>query len=486
MKDFCRLAAAAALLTCLAAACSDKGEPQAAPAAPKVEFVIEEESLSVPVDSSVRFVANIIEGTDLSTGWWVDDVKIAETPGVTWTFSQLGTFVVRFEAANSLGTVEKSYSVTVNGIPLQVEYSDPSEEVSAVVGTALELSVTVTGGDKSVQHLWTLDGESVSDGTAFSYTFSEAEAGVHSVAYYGVNSDGMSASHAWTVNVSDLPLEFSFTPSGTDVSATQGDAVEFSATVLHGSKGLSCSWTLDGTEVSSGTSYSYECTATGTFTIAFSASNAAGESVSRSWTLNVTEHVEQTYMFLDAENLSAVPSFVTGNNVGGVSVVQLVANPYVTASNSGTRAFIDDLRPTSWANSGYVQFMTSSVPGSELAKYTAIRVKVWIGTSEYVPHMTLVRSGNESSLPTKVNGEDFYPSASTQANWESLIRRDDWNVLEYSIVTGNYPKAAATSLADIDQFQFRMTVGWSNGSASKDASSTNLRYVYFDDVEFVE
>lgn len=474
------------MLAGIASACSDDKEPQAVPAAPKVEFAIDGDALSVPVDSSVRFVANIIEGTDLSTGWWVDDVKIAETPSVTWTFSQIGTFVVRFEVSNTLGTVEKSYSVTVNGIPLEVEYSDTSESVSAVAGVALTLSVTIIGGDKSVQHLWTLDGESVSETAEFSYVFSEAQAGMHTVTYYGVNSDGMSASRTWTVSVSDLPLEMSFTPSEVDVSAMVGDVVEFSATALHGSKGLSCRWMLDGTEVSSGTSYSYDCTAAGTFTVDFAASNDAGESVSRSWTLYVTERVEQTMMFLDAEELSAVPSFVTANNVGGVSVVQIVANPHVTAANPGTRVFIDDLRPTTWANSGYVQFMISGVPGAELAKYTAVRVKVWIGTSEYVPHMTLVRSGNEFSLPTKVNGEDFYPGSSSQANWERLVRREDWNVLEYSVVTGNYPKAAATSLADVDQFQLRMTVSWSNGSASKDASATNLRYVYFDDVEFVE
>ena len=458
--------------------------PVEKPAAPKVEYSPAGGELELFVGEDATFEAKILEGTSLKTAWYVDGVKVSSTPSVNWVFNELGTVTLRFEATNELGTETRDFTVTVKGIPLEVSFTAEGDELAAVVGTALQVGAEVTGGDKGTVHSWTLDGAPAGDGISVSLNFGEEDTGAHTLTYNGQNIDGMTATKTWTVNVTDLPLEFSFTPAEEELSRMEEKTVNFTAGIIHGSKGVSYSWKVDGTEVSTAASYTHDCTAQGTFSISFNATNAAGENVSRTWTLLVTEKTDTGYIYLDAEGKDSVPAFVSGNTASEGSCVKLVDNPYPTSVNNASKVFIDDLRPTTWANSGYVQIMLNQLPTTERSEYTRIRVKVYLGASAYVPYM-YVPLANKSSLPAKINGTDFYPSASSQANWNSLVRTDDWNILEYDIMTGNYGFTEPKTLADLDQIQFRFTVLWGNGSAPAAASDTNARVVWFDDVELL-
>ena len=152
-------------------ACTPEAAPKEDPVAPEFSFLIAETSFSVDVDSTVFFGAELLKGTDVQTVWSVNGEKVAGTPSVKWTFSELGVFTVNFQASNSLGKVEKEYTVTVLGIPLVVSYSVEAPQVQAVVGSPLEIAVNVVSGDTSTVHSWTLDDEPVSDIPSFSKTF---------------------------------------------------------------------------------------------------------------------------------------------------------------------------------------------------------------------------------------------------------------------------------------------------------------------------
>lgn len=464
------------------AACGNK-EEKAGIEAPVMEFSPSEENLSVEVGNSIAFDAVLVEGGAVNAAWYVNGQLISRTLSVTWRFDTLGVVAVHFEASNDEGSASKDYSVTVNGTPLEVTYSAQGDEITAIVGTPMEVSVIVTGGDKQTTHSWTLDGVELSAGQSVSKTFTEAETGPHTLVYNGRNADGMTASKTWAVTVKDMPLAFSYTPSGNTVNATVGSPVAFRATVLHGAEGVTCSWKLDGTEVSDSASYIHPCTAAASYSVSFSATNAAGESASNTWTLIVNEPGSLTAMLLDAGNLTEVPSWVEANKVSGVSCVKIVDNPYKTTVNNADKVFIDDMSGATWQNSGYVKMETTSISSTERAKYRIVRVKVYLGANNYVPYMYVPKS-DSSSLPAKVNGSGFYPDNASSARWEELIKHDDWNVLEYNVKTGNY-KNMLNSLADCDQIQFRMTVVYGNSSCPVEISATNSKIVYFDDVEFI-
>lgn len=485
-----RLILAAAVLLAGLASCQKQGEEaQQKPAAPKVEFSVEQETLNVSVDEAVEFKVTIVEGTNVATAWYVDDEKVSSTPSLVWKFTKVGTTTVHFVASNDLGKVEKNYSVVVAGIPLDVEYSKPEDAFEAVIGDEVMVSITIKGGDKGTVHSWELDGVEASTGLSFSKTFTEEEIGAHTLKYSGVNIDGMTASKTWAITVKDMPLEVVYTPANDAVSAMQGDQVAFSAGIKHGAGGAVYSWKVDGSEVGTASGYTFNCESLGTFAVSVSITNAAGEESTNNWTLTVTEKVALTYMYLDAENLTSVPAFVTGNIVAGNPALGIVDNPLKNEENSGNKVFIDDMSARTSSSSGYVQIMLNQISNEDKAKYTTIRVKVYMGVNQYYPYMRITVGGNQDSLPTKINGSDFYPSAASKANWDSLFKANDWNVLEYDVRTAkyNYPDGTEKTLAPMDQFQFRFMVDYNNNNAiTTGATSTNTQIVYFDDVELVE
>lgn len=462
-------------------ACNENPVETVEEAAPEFSFSIAEESFSVAVDSSVFFGAELVRGTNVKTTWSVDGEKVAGTPSVTWTFAKIGVSKVNFLATNNLGTLEKEYTVTVKGIPLVVSYSVEDSAVQAVIGTPLEMSVTVVSGDKSTVHSWKLDGEELSTDTAFSKTFTEEELGTHTLTYYGENIDGLSATKSWTVTVVDLPLEVTFTPAGDELNAMVGDNVKFNAVVVHGAAGAAYSWKVGGVQASTEPAYTFACESEGSYAIACQVTNAIGESASRNWTVTVTEKTERSLIVIDAEEMTALPS--TSILKGNDNALSLVDNPCVSAVNPGTRVIKDDLSSATWATSGLIQVYLSHISSEERYKYHAVRIKVYLGANDYLPFMVLTNN-SKASRPTKVNGTDFYPGHSKEL-WASLVRTDDWNVLEYNVVTGNYANVVET-LADVTQIQFRLLVNYDNSNYPGSLSDTNTHIVYVDDIELVE
>lgn len=468
------------------AACAPETVQKEEPTAPEFDFSIAETSFSVAVDSSVFFGAELVRGTDVKTTWSVDGEKVAGTPSVRWTFSKLGVSKVNFLASNSLGTVEREYTVTVLGIPLVVSYSVEDAVVESVVGTPLEMAVTVVSGDKSTVHSWTLDGAEISDGLSFSKTFTEAEIGTHTLTYYGINVDGLSATRTWTVHVVDLPLEVNFTPADTALEAMETQSVNFAAQIVHGATGAVYSWKVNGSEVSTAPAFVYDCTAQGIFTITGGVTNGIGEKAEKSWTLTVTEKVALSLLFDDFEHSElGVNPFYKGNNVGGVSILQTVENPYKTAANPSDRVLVDKGSMMSNNSSGYFTFKVGTypdgvteIPESERAKYTKFRVKIYLGGTGFTPLLQSDISGSPRSAPSLINGVPFNPQSPSLTDWNAAIKTNDWNELVYDFSNPKYGDAM-NHLGNTGQLQFRVFVDFNNnGKAGQD--------VYFDDFEFLE
>lgn len=477
----------AALLLAGLAACNQKENPgeQAEAKAPEVSFSIPEETMTVTVGDAVAFSATIKAGGNVSTEWWVDDVKVAATPSVTWRFNVVGTSIVKFKAENALGKVEKTYTVTVVGEPLEVSYSIEDEAINAVVGTSVDIAVTIVSGDKGTVHSWTLDGAEAGSGLVFSKTFTLEEIGVHTLVYEAVNTDGMGVTKTWTITVSDLPLEVTFSPEKTELEAMVGDNLTFSATIVHGSTGAAYAWKAGETTLGTEASLKYACAAEGTVTLTGTVTNAVGESAEKTWTITIGPKVDTgAYMLLDAETMTELPAATVlwFNDKAG----SLADNPVPTSTvNSGTKVFKNDMASATWATSGLVKIYTNEIVESSVRyKYKTVRIKVYLGNNDYLPFMVLPINGDKASRPTKVNGTDFYPNHS-QDLWNSLVKHDDWNVLEYNIETGNFQNVAAT-LADVSQIQFRFFVNYSNSNYPNPLSETNTHIVYFDDVEMLE
>ena len=280
----------AVLLTGLAAmwGCGGDDTTDEQPAVmPQVTFPVTESAVSAYVDDAVRFEAVIESPGPLSCGWFVDGKLAASTASMTYVFKAKGTYDVRFEASNTAGKVGKDYSVTVEGSPLRVEFSNEEETVSCLPGEEVLITATVVAGDKEVVHEWKVGDEVVSTTAEFKHTFDEM--GSYTVTYRGVNADEVSVNRTWTVTVDELPLEIEFSVTDATISCVQGNEVAITATVKNGGTGLVHAWKVGDEVVSTTAEFKRTFDEAGTFTVSYRGVNGKGEEKTSSWTVGVEE-----------------------------------------------------------------------------------------------------------------------------------------------------------------------------------------------------
>ena len=106
--------------------------------------------------------------------WYVNGVAARFDADDDLRIRPSGTFIpCAAKCTTTEAIVAKVYKVKVNGIPLEVEFSDSGDEVSCDQGDEVRISATVVGGDKEVKHSWSIDGTVVSETADFIHTFME-------------------------------------------------------------------------------------------------------------------------------------------------------------------------------------------------------------------------------------------------------------------------------------------------------------------------
>ena len=186
----------------------------------------------------------------------------------------------------------------------------------------------------------------------------------------------------------------------------------------------------------------------GTFSISYTGVNAKQERVEKTWSLLVSHSVE------DLEEAAALPSVLVDQNK---SISKVLKSDMSSSSNPTSGRFWLDL-------SGM----------SDLASYSAVRVKVWIGTNSYVPYMQLLDQGI-NRRPTTLNGQRY----TTEDEWRQIVRTDEWNVLVYDLPE-TFGKENLDGVATLD---FRPM---SNFDGSNAPAENNDRILYYDDFEFLK
>ncbi len=165
----------------------------------------------------------------------------------------------------------------------------------------------------------------------------------------------------------------------------------------------------------------------------------------------------------------------TGNKIGGVNVLKIVENPYKTTTNNSNYVMVNDMSTDDWANSGYFQTtLGSKFPSGARGDYATITMKMYWGTDEIYPRF-LWNKGGTATLPARLNGETF----SSEDDWKAKIRTSDWNVLEWDA-----SQFSKTSFSDLQSFQVRCWVTYSNATTSRD----DVKYhhiAWIDDITFV-
>lgn len=458
--------------------CSDDKTAVEAPAvAPQVKFTAAETEMSAYVHDAVRFEAVVESSGPLDCCWYVEGKLVASTASMTYVFPAVGIYDVCFEASNTAGRVEKSYSVTVVGTPLEIGFSPETDAITCHPGDEVIILAKVIGDDQNVSHQWKVGDDVVSTDAEFKYMF--ATVGSYTVTYLGVNAYDISVNRQWTVNVDELPLDILFSVAEANISCVQGRAMEIVATVVNGGIGLTHEWKVGNDVVSTTAALSHTFDAAGDYTITYSGVNGKSETVSRTWAVQVTAAGEISgYMFEDFEARPELPGhFVNGN--AAIEGITLQDNPYQTAINPSNKV-LRDLLQTESATSGFFDMGFGHLNNRE--NYRAIRVKIYVGKNLYYPRMQLTtNSVTANKQPSMINGQLY--TDKTENGWKALIKTDDWNVFVYDLIDCGY---GAANFGNISTVQFRPLSKFDGSSCSGRDAETNTRTVYYDDFEFLE
>ena len=440
--------------------CSD--DKTATVAAPVVSFPVTDSEMEVDVEKEVTFEAVVENDVTADCIWYVNGVMAASSPAMTYTFTRVGLHTVRCEVYNDGGRVAKVYKVKVNGIPLKVEFSDSGNTLSCDQGDEVHITATVVGGDKEVKHSWSIDGAVVSETADFTHTFMDA--GTFTLAYAGVNAYRMTAAKSWTVQVAEveLPLTIEFSPVPGNIDCHRGDEVVISTSVRGGAEGLVHEWKVDGAVVSSGAEFRQVFPELGAFSISYTGVNAKQERVEKTWSLLVSHLIE------DLEKATTLPVVLVDQNKS----ISVADNPHVTAVNGSAKVLKSDMSSSSNPTSGRFWLDLSGM--TDLASYSAIRMKVWIGTNSYVPYLQLLEQAI-NRRPTMLNGERY----TTEDEWRQLVRTNEWNVLVYDLPE-TYGKENFDGVATLDLRPM------SNFDGSNAPAENNDRILYYDDFEFLK
>ena len=417
----------------------------------------------------------------------------------------------------------------------EVEFTMPSDNISANVGQTLTFTATVVSGDK-VTSAWYIDGVMVSSAQTFEYAFGEP--GTYTVRFEARNGAG-SVGHDYTVTVSDrLSIVLSVGDS-TSVKRLQFEYLRVAAIVEYGVD-VQHEWRVDGEVVGNEAYYGgLQLNEIRTYNVQYTGTNARGTvqktfnvvtverpleisfSVSEGIiamlsgrTLSITANVLyggsgiEHKWFLDDALVSEEATFSTsfgeagdhelryeGKNAVGETVTR---NWTITVTYTG-RLFDDFEVGTlgSW-------YSTSNTPGLELvenpkasglntsAQCARMRVNGSGGTSgfftlscatmlsaadydvsNYSGIRFLVYLGQNKYYPRIDYGGTKYASV-TEPKFEG-----EWEVLEYRL-PGEMSFDSTKSIT----FRTMLDKDGANISGGSFDTPTNSRTVYIDDIEF--
>ncbi len=230
---------------------------------------------SADVNYPIEFSSTPSGGTgSYSYSWTLNGQQISTSQDFSYSFASSGSYTLTVTITDSVGMQSSaSVTVTINSNP---SVSVSSSQNPTDVGNSVTFSSSESGGTGTDTYVWYINGVQESTASSFSYSFSAA--GTYYVNVTVTDSDGHSASYSLKEIVNPDPSAvIHVVHNPTDV----GIWANFSASVSGGTGPFSYSWTINGQTFT--TAYvNYTFTASGTFPVSLTVTDANGNTASAS------------------------------------------------------------------------------------------------------------------------------------------------------------------------------------------------------------
>ena len=390
------------LLALVASVVACNNEPEAVVyKEPVATFSIESDQLTSTVGDNFELTAYPQPEGKVYSKWYIDNVLESSTATLSYQFATPGTKKVRYVAKNGAGEFSKEFTVEVSDI-LKVNLS--IGDVSLIELKQFEelKVIALVSGGSSIAHKWEIDGVVVSTERILE-GFMLNELKTYHVKYTATNSAGTFVKE-FDVKTLDRPLEITFSNMSTTIRKTQGELLEITANVLYGATGAVHDWKVNGTTVSTTKTLSYQCSENGTFEITYKCVNELNETVTHSWTLEVTDG---TWMIATFENNSYDNIRFTAADI----TLSVIENPKKTGINTSNYCF-QQFIPGNAGTSGIIWLNFTE----NISAYGGIKFKYYKYTADRKVQVDMNNSST-SATPVVDNGVPKDGSTASPETW---------------------------------------------------------------------
>ena len=254
--------------------------------APLPSATISVQPTTTDIGLAVTFTSTVSNGTAPFTYLWTfGDGDQATAAATSHAYATAGMFTVTFVATDNVAqqTTPQTTTVTVVAAPTATVSATPS---ASDVGVAVAFSATGSGGASALSYAWVFGDGGTATGTTASHSY--AASGTYTAIVWANDSVGGSGKAMTTVTVAADPSVSTFTVSSRSV--TSGTSVTFSATVAGGTGAFSYAYSGLPSGCTSANQASLTCkpSATGTYLVQLTVTDAFGKSATGSVTLKVT------------------------------------------------------------------------------------------------------------------------------------------------------------------------------------------------------
>ncbi len=234
---------------------------------------------------SVTFSASPSGGTSpYSYQWyWSNGTEIsgATSSSYTGSFTSPGTYNIYAIITDSFGLTAKSNVVSILIVNPPVAIAS-SNRTSLDSGQSASFSSGIVNGTAPYSYSWTVNGVSVSNTSAFIYTFTSA--GTYKVNLTITDKDGYTSTAAITITVySDPAVSLTYVYSTLD----EGSTDDFTASASGGLSPYTYEWYVNGNYLSSSSRFNYTFSGIGTYIVSVDVKDSNGFTVSENLTVTV-------------------------------------------------------------------------------------------------------------------------------------------------------------------------------------------------------
>ena len=219
---------------------------------PKIILDSETGVYTVKMGREIVIAPGYESATDATYSWVMDGEVIGTSPSLSFTGKKLGKHYISITVTTNSGSDKENIRVDVVNLEIPAVSIVGAKSQYVTVGTTLQFIASLKETTLPTTILWTLNDESVSEGT--SYTFTPTELGKYTITATATNEDGSFSDYieVEVVNADDIPFVWDF--ERTAYHTVEGRKLYIEPTSTSADVGVTYDWRIKDSEESLGSS----------------------------------------------------------------------------------------------------------------------------------------------------------------------------------------------------------------------------------------